>query len=259
MMFKAGDAVRAKPGKHISTEGKCFDVEEGKTYCVETARPLSLDLVNGPDGLIPERFELVDAPVTQSAFKAGDTIRCIRPMAGHLTIGEVYEVHPKVPITPARHVYIVKDDRASITGPIEYHADRFELVKPQAEDAAKADPMALLREAAKMANPKEAMRFNSGKPKLSMIPRSALVAEANVFAFGAEKYARDNWRKGMKWTEVADSALRHLQAWLEGETNDAESGLPHLAHAKCNLSFLIEFAEKNLGTDDRYKGVTNVS
>lgn len=242
MKFSAGDLVRAKPGKHISTEGSCFNVEADKTYFVEAARPHGIDLVNGPDGLLPERFELVPTkevePVTQSAFKAGDKIRCIRPMVGNLTIGSVYEVHPKVPITPSRHVYIVRDDRASIPGPVEYYADRFELVDEPVADT------------------KEAMRFNSGKPKLSMIPRSALVAEANVFAFGAEKYARDNWRKGMKWTEVADSAMRHMQAWLEGETNDGESGLPHLAHAKCNLSFLIEYAEKNLGTDDRYKALT---
>lgn len=89
------------------------------------------------------------------------------------------------------------------------------------------------------------------KPALSMIPKSSLDLEAAVLAFGAKKYERNNWKKGMEWTRLVDSALRHITAWNDGEELDPESGLSHLAHAKCCLSFLIEYQTKGLGEDDR--------
>lgn len=40
----------------------------------------------------------------------------------------------------------------------------------------------------------------------------------------------------------SDALFRHLLAYLGGETEDAESGLPHLWHLACNAAFLIELA-----------------
>lgn len=101
--------------------------------------------------------------------------------------------------------------------------------------------------------PETATKYDrqDGKAPLSMIPRSALELEARVLEFGAKKYSKNNWKKGMEWTRLVDSALRHLTAWNEGEELDPESGLSHLAHAKCCLSFLIEYQTKGLGEDDR--------
>lgn len=96
-----------------------------------------------------------------------------------------------------------------------------------------------------------AVKFDSSKPPLGLIPRTALEAEAQVLAFGAEKYGRDNWRKGMEWQRMIDAALRHIVAFADGEDMDPESGYHHLAHAKCCLSFLLEYHAKQLGTDDR--------
>jgi hypothetical protein len=45
--------------------------------------------------------------------------------------------------------------------------------------------------------------------------------------------------------------MRHLAAWQRGEENDAESGLPHLAHAMCNLRMLTLYAENYPQGDDR--------
>lgn len=95
------------------------------------------------------------------------------------------------------------------------------------------------------------IKFDGGKPPIGLIPRSALVAEANALAFGAQKYGRDNWRGGMDWSRLVDAAFRHLAAFAEGEDNDPETGLVHLAHLKACASFLIEYHEKGLGTDDR--------
>lgn len=103
------------------------------------------------------------------------------------------------------------------------------------------------------ANPSDlALRFNGGKPKLSIIPRSALVALACVLEKGAIKYARDNWRKGLPFTEVLDSCMRHIQSFNTGEDTDEETGESHLAHAMANLVFLIEYMETGSGNDDRY-------
>ena len=95
-------------------------------------------------------------------------------------------------------------------------------------------------------------KFDKGKPPVGLIPRTAVLAEAEVLAFGAQKYARDNWRKGMDWTRLSDAALRHILAWVDGEDRDGETGISHLAHARCCLGFLLEYEKFDIGTDDRY-------
>ena len=45
--------------------------------------------------------------------------------------------------------------------------------------------------------------------------------------------------------------LRHILAWKRGETNDPESGLPHLAHAGWNCIALMHYGRYGLGEDDR--------
>lgn len=84
------------------------------------------------------------------------------------------------------------------------------------------------------------VKHDQGKPQLSLIPRSALIAEAHVMGFGAEKYGRDNWKHGLHYTRLIDAALRHILAYNDGEDNDPETGLSHLAHARCCLGMLID-------------------
>lgn len=84
----------------------------------------------------------------------------------------------------------------------------------------------------------KADRFNEGKCKLSLLNLRALEPAAKVLDFGAKKYARDNWKKGMPITEILDSMLRHISAIQEGEWYDKESGLSHIGHIQCNAMFL---------------------
>ena len=105
---------------------------------------------------------------------------------------------------------------------------------------------------AKYDAPKQAVKFDACKPPLGLISRTALEEEAKVMAFGAQKYGRDNWRAGMDFSRLVDAALRHVYAFADGEDNDKETGLSHLAHARCCMAFLLEFEGKSLGKDDRF-------
>lgn len=101
------------------------------------------------------------------------------------------------------------------------------------------------------------LRDNKGKPKLSLVPKSLLVAVATVIwknsIPGGGKYPMYNWEKGLPWTDVADSLLRHIFAWLGGENIDPESGIHHLWLAACNLAFLIQYQDICPQLDNRKK------
>ena len=88
----------------------------------------------------------------------------------------------------------------------------------------------------------QAMRFNAGKPELSYILSAPYAIEglAEVFAFGAVKYARDNWKKGLPQEQVCDSLLRHLTSYMNGEDLDPESGMHHLNHVLWNALIMAD-------------------
>lgn len=98
-------------------------------------------------------------------------------------------------------------------------------------------------------------KYDSGKSPLDLLPTYPLLEIAKVLDFGAKKYEKQNWRKGMSWSRLIGAALRHITAWNEGEDLDPETGLSPLAHASCCLLFLQEYQKINSGVDDRYKGV----
>ena len=88
----------------------------------------------------------------------------------------------------------------------------------------------------------KASRFNTGKPELSYLLDAPVAVKGlcEVFAMGAEKYARDNWRKGLYKDQVIDSLLRHLLAYKSGEIKDSESGKCHSFHVLWNALVLAE-------------------
>lgn len=99
----------------------------------------------------------------------------------------------------------------------------------------------------------EGLKYDIGKVPLELLPVEALIEIAKVMAFGAEKYGRHNWRKGMAWSRLVGAILRHLFAWILGEDKDPESNLNHLAHAGCGILFLLTYEINGSGMDDRYK------
>lgn len=96
------------------------------------------------------------------------------------------------------------------------------------------------------------VKHDQGKPPISLINRRALEEEARVMAYGAKKYAAHNWRKGISSSRLLDAALRHILAYADGENLDLETGLSHLAHARCCLAFQIELEHTHPKLDDRH-------
>lgn len=81
---------------------------------------------------------------------------------------------------------------------------------------------------------------DGGKRRWDLLPWDAVEHVVRVLEFGATKYTEGGWR------HVPDArrrymaaTTRHLVAWWRGEKTDPESGLPHLAHAACNVLFLL--------------------
>lgn len=98
-----------------------------------------------------------------------------------------------------------------------------------------------------------AMKADGGKPRLDLVPYLPTLEAAKVLTFGAQKYDDHNWRKGFPFSRIKSSLDRHVGAWWNGEDLDPETGISHLAHARCNIDFLLEFTLTGTGTDDRYK------
>jgi len=96
-----------------------------------------------------------------------------------------------------------------------------------------------------------ASRYNEGKALLSynLLSEAVTIAESRVWEYGAQKYAAGNWTQGQPVMSASDSLLRHLTAFLNGEDNDPESGLPHVAHVMTCAKILAN--GYFLGCDDR--------
>ena len=73
-------------------------------------------------------------------------------------------------------------------------------------------------------------------------------------ALGASKYGSYNWRENsVAATVYVSAAQRHIASWLDGESDDPESGVSHLGHAMACCAILLDaWATGNL-IDDRPK------
>lgn len=99
-------------------------------------------------------------------------------------------------------------------------------------------------------NPKDIL--GRAKIPFHLVPESATAIEAEVMRLGAEKYGAYNWRKTRVAASVYVSALRrHMSAWFDGENDDPESGLSHLAHARANLGIMLDALDIGTLEDDR--------
>jgi len=93
------------------------------------------------------------------------------------------------------------------------------------------------------------------KPRPGLIEPEFLLSMAEVLAFGAAKYAKDNWKLCTKenidlyW----DAHDRHVLAYKMGEKIDHETKICHLAHAACNLMFIQHIMNRSSKQEARIK------
>lgn len=93
----------------------------------------------------------------------------------------------------------------------------------------------------------EAIKHDSGKVRMELLPPYALEEIAKVFTHGAEKYEDFNYLKGkgLDLNRLYGACLRHLNSWKKGELNDKESNYSHISHAACCLMMILEIQSKN--------------
>jgi hypothetical protein len=96
----------------------------------------------------------------------------------------------------------------------------------------------------------EALRYNAGKGKWSLVDYQSLMPMVKVLEFGALKYSPDNWKKGLNRKEILESMMRHLAALMDGEECDQESTIAHMGHIQCNAMFYNYHQRNNSFTDN---------
>lgn len=88
----------------------------------------------------------------------------------------------------------------------------------------------------------DGIKHDKEKLRWDLVPYRSVEETVKVVTFGAKKYAPNNWQQLENAKDRYFSALmRHLMAWWNGETHDPETGIHHLAHAGCNIWFLLWF------------------
>lgn len=91
----------------------------------------------------------------------------------------------------------------------------------------------------------DGVKFDSGKPRWSLLPIKQVEDVVKVLTCGAQKYSDNNWENVSNIEDrYFSAAMRHISAWKQGNKLDGETGLPHLAHAVCCFLFIMWFDEK---------------
>lgn len=87
---------------------------------------------------------------------------------------------------------------------------------------------------------------------VSNLPYDALEQVCRVFAYGATKYQRDNYKiaPGLPLEGYIQSIWRHTVSYLKGDLLDEDSKLPNLAHIACNC-FMYLWTEKKYHNDSK--------
>ena len=99
----------------------------------------------------------------------------------------------------------------------------------------------------------KAAKYDKNKFRFDLIPARSIEGLADIYTYGANKYADRNWEKGLKWSRVFAAIMRHLWAMWKGEWLDPESKKPHVIHAMWGCAALYEYSFTHPELDDRPK------
>ena len=87
-------------------------------------------------------------------------------------------------------------------------------------------------------------KLDAGKNRLGLMINGfshALREVGEVTTYGANKYTPNGWVSVPDgFNRYQDAMYRHLLCFASGEEKDADTGLPHLAHAAWNALAILE-------------------
>lgn len=87
-------------------------------------------------------------------------------------------------------------------------------------------------------------KYDTGKPRLDLVPPGIIEAVGIIRTYGTEKYGDPDGWKEVEANRYVSAMMRHMVEYLRDKNSvDKESGLPHMWHIACNVAFLIEFKE----------------
>lgn len=87
------------------------------------------------------------------------------------------------------------------------------------------------------------LKYDEGKPKLHLVPTILTHMMAKVYEWGINnKYRRDSWKEfplDKAREDLTPAAMRHIDAYRDGEWLDPQTKLPHLILAIWNCTTLL--------------------
>lgn len=164
-------------------------------------------------------------------FKVGDIVECIESRDSRsLLVGQMYIIISSY--LSGNENFIALSGSAHVTD--HYHASRFRLC---AQEEIKTTA---------------GTKYDDDKPRMDLVPYDAVVEIAKVLSFGAKKYGDGNWAKGLEISRLLGACERHLGEFKEGRDVDSETTLTHVAHAACNLLFILWTLKHRPELDNRW-------
>lgn len=97
-----------------------------------------------------------------------------------------------------------------------------------------------------------ATKYDGDKIELDLLPYDSLIEICRTLEFGAKKYGRGNYMKGLDIRRLINACLRHIMEFNSGADLDEESGNSHLSHAACNLIFAMWMMKNRPDMDNRW-------
>lgn len=170
-------------------------------------------------------------------------VRCVDASQQHwwYTDGEIYDVTDGVLTTDGN---VLVFDRQPVKSFEELNSRllaQFELVEDDLEKFVPQQPT--IPPMPKTIPPnKYKHKSDKGKLELSLVPPAIIEAVGEVRTYGVKKYADNEcWRK-VEPKRYKDALIRHMCEYIrDDKAVDSESGIEHLKHIACNVSFLLEF------------------
>lgn len=100
--------------------------------------------------------------------------------------------------------------------------------------------------------PPDGRKDDTDKPKWNLLPFAQVKHVVDVLTHGEKKYAAENWKQVKNPQDrYFAAAMRHITAWRAGEQKDPDTGRSPLAHACCDLLFLMWFDDTEVTKEKR--------